>query len=169
MQPVWGSGLRDIESEYKRKFLVVIDDTPECDRAVTFAAHRVKRTGGTVVLLCVIDSADFQQFLGVEEVMRAEAREEAERLLDSRIARIAKIGDIRTETVIREGDPIQEIERVIAADPGIAILVLAASTSNEGPGPLVTAFASRSGGGALPILVTIVPGSMTDEQVIAVT
>jgi nucleotide-binding universal stress UspA family protein len=161
--------LRDIENEYKRKFLVVIDDTVECDRAVTFAAHRVKRTGGTVVLLSVIDSADFQQFLGVEEVMRAEAREEAERLLDARIARIAAIGDVRTETVIREGRPIEEIERVIAADPTIAILVLAASTSSEGPGPLVTAFASRSGGGALPILVTIVPGSMTDEQIIAVT
>jgi nucleotide-binding universal stress UspA family protein len=161
--------LRDIENEYKRKFLVVIDDTPECDRAVTFAAHRVKRTGGTVVLLSVIDSADFQQFLGVEEVMRAEAREEAERLLDARIARIAAIGDIRTETVIREGRPIEEIERVIAADPAIAILVLAASTSSEGPGPLVTAFTSRSGGAALPILVAIVPGSMTDEQIIAVT
>ena len=55
-------------------FLAVIDDSPESDRAVTFAAHRVKRTGGTVVLLSVIDSADFQQFLGVEDVMRAEAR-----------------------------------------------------------------------------------------------
>ena len=158
-----------IDNEYKRKFLVVIDDTPECDRAVTFAAHRVKRTGGTVVLLSVIDSADFQQFLGVEEVMRAEAREEAERLLDQRIARIAAIGDIRTETVIREGRPIEEIEKLIAQDPGIGILVLAASTSPEGPGPLVTAFATRSGGGALPILVAIVPGSMTDEQIIAVT
>lgn len=162
-------GLPDIESEYKRKFLVVIDDTPECDRAVTFAAHRVKRTGGTVVLLSVIDSADFQQFLGVEEVMRAEAREEAERLLDQRIARIAAIGDIRTETVIREGRPIEEIEKLIAADPSIGILVLAASASPEGPGPLVTAFATRSGGGALPILVAIVPGSMTDEQIIAVS
>ena len=158
-----------VDNEYKRKFLVVIDDTPECDRAVTFAAHRVKRTGGTVVLLSVIDSADFQQFLGVEEVMRAEAREEAERLLDQRIARIAAIGDIRTETVIREGRPIEEIEKLIAQDPGIGILVLAASTSPEGPGPLVTAFATRSGGGALPILVAIVPGSMTDEQIVAVS
>ena len=162
-------GLPDIESEYKRKFLVVIDDTPECDRAVTFAAHRVKRTGGTVVLLSVIDSADFQQFLGVEEVMRAEARDEAERLLDQRIARIAAIGDIRTETVIREGRPIEEIEKLISEDPAIGILVLAASISPEGPGPLINAFAARSGSGALPILVTIIPGSMTDEQIIAVT
>jgi len=155
--------------EYKRKFLVVIDDTEECDRAVTFAAWRVKRTGGTVVLLSVIETEDFNQFLGVGDVMRAEARDAAERLLDERIARINAIGGVRTETVIREGWPIEEIERLVALDPAIAILVLAASASNEGPGPLVTAFATRSGAKALPILVTIVPGSMTDEQIIALT
>jgi nucleotide-binding universal stress UspA family protein len=158
------------DSEYKRKFLVLIDDTPECDRAVTFAAHRVKRTGGTVVLLSVIETADFQQFLGVEEVMRAEAREQAERLIDARISRIADLGGaIRTETVIREGDPITAIEQVIAEDPGIAILVLAAKAGKEGPGALITGFASRTGQGALPVLVTIVPSSMTDEQIVAVT
>jgi nucleotide-binding universal stress UspA family protein len=155
--------------EYKRKFLVVIDDSPECDRAVTFAANRVNRTGGTVVLLAVIDSADFQQFIGVEDVMRAEAREEAERMLDQRIARIKKIGAIRTETAIREGEVVDAIEQVVLADPAIAVLVLAASAGKEGPGPLVTSFASRSGAAALPVLVTIVPGSMTDEQIVAVT
>ncbi len=157
-------------TEYKRKFLVLIDETPECDRAVTFAAHRVHRTGGTVVLLTVIETADFQQFIGVEEVMRAEARENAERLIDQRVARIAEIGGVRTETVIREGDPIAAIERLIAEDPAIGILVLAASPSKEGPGPLVNAFVSRSGsGGALPILITIVPGSMSADDIVAVT
>ena len=156
-------------NEYKRKFLVVIDESSECDRAVTFAAHRVKRTGGTIVLLSVIETQDFQHFLGVEDVMRAEAREAAERLIDIRIARIAAIGEVRTETVIREGDTLEEIERVISEDPGIGILVLAASTSSDGPGPLITAFATRSGGAALPVLVTIIPGKMTDEQIIAVT
>jgi nucleotide-binding universal stress UspA family protein len=159
----------DTRAEYKRKFLVVIDDSPECDRAVTFAANRVKRTGGTVVLLSVINTADFQQFLGVEEVMRAEARDEAERILDQRIARIAKIGNVRTETVIREGELISEIDRVVLADPSIAVLVLAASAGKEGPGTLVTSFAGRSGAASLPVLVTIVPGSMTDEQIVAVT
>ena len=155
--------------EYKRKFLVVIDDSPECDRAVTFAAHRVHRTGGTVTLLSVIDSADFQQFIGVEDVMRAEAREEAERMLDQRIARIKKIGPIPTETVIREGKVVDAIEQLVVADPAIAVLVLAASSGKDGPGPLVTSFASRSGATALPVLVAIVPGSMTDEQIIAIT
>lgn len=155
--------------EYKRKFLVVIDDSPECDRAVTFAAHRVHRTGGTVTLLSVIDSADFQQFIGVEDVMRAEAREEAERMLDQRIARIKKIGPIPTETIIREGKVVDAIEQLVVADPAIAVLVLAASSGKDGPGPLVTSFASRSGATALPVLVAIVPGSMTDEQIIAIT
>jgi nucleotide-binding universal stress UspA family protein len=161
--------LADLENPYKRKFLVVLDNTAESDRAVTFAAHRIKRTGGTVVLLTVIETQDFQQFLGVEDVMRAEAREDAERLLDARQARIAQIGNIRTETVIREGDRLEAIEQVIAGDPEIAILVLAASASKEGPGPLITSFAARAGTTALPVIVTIIPGSMTDEQIVAVT
>jgi nucleotide-binding universal stress UspA family protein len=132
---------------------------------VTFAAHRVNRTGGTLVLLAVIDAEDFDQFIGVAETMRAEARIEAERLIDTRIARIRDIGQVRTETVIREGRPAEAIEQLVAEDPGIAILVLAAGQSDKGPGPLVTHFASHN---RLHILVTIVPGAMTNEEIVAV-
>jgi Universal stress protein UspA and related nucleotide-binding proteins len=153
------------DTEYKRKFLVVIDETEECERALTFAAYRVKRTGGTVVLMSVVAKPEFIG-LGVEDVLRAEAVEEAERNLDARLARIRDIGGVRAETVIREGEATAEIERIIGKDPDIAILVLAASTSGEGPGPLVTHFAARSN--ALPIPLTIVPGRMSDEEVIAI-
>jgi nucleotide-binding universal stress UspA family protein len=153
------------DSGYARKFLVLVDETPECDRAVSFAAHRVKRTGGTLVLMSVIDTQDFDQFIGVADTMRAEARNEAERNLDVRIARIEKIGQIRTETVIREGRPAEAIEAVVAEDPGIGILVLAAGLGDKGPGPLVTHFAAHT---RLHILVTIVPGAMTDEEIVAV-
>jgi nucleotide-binding universal stress UspA family protein len=150
---------------YTRKFLVVIDDTPECDRALSFAAHRVKRVGGSLVLMSAIDTQDFGQFIGVGDVMRAEARNEAERNLDTRIARIGQIGQIRTQTVIREGTPAEAVESVIADDPGIGILVLAASTDDKGPGPLVSHFAGHK---KLHILVTIVPGAMTDDEIVAV-
>jgi nucleotide-binding universal stress UspA family protein len=153
------------DSGYSRKFLVLIDESAECDRAVSFAAHRVKRTGGTLVLLSAIDTQDFEQFIGVADTMRAEARAEAERNLDARIARIAELGQIRTETVIREGTPAEAIEQLVAEDPGIAILVIAASTTEKGPGPLVSHFAGHK---SLHILVTIVPGAMTDEEIIAV-
>lgn len=153
------------ELDYSRKFLVLVDDSPVCDRAVSFAAHRVKRTGGTLVLLSVIDSEDFGQFIGVGDVMRAEARQEAERLLDTRIARIREIGQIRTETVIREGGSAEAIEQLVADDPGIAILVIAAGQGDKGPGPLVTHFAAHN---RLHVLVTIVPGAMTNEEIVAV-
>jgi nucleotide-binding universal stress UspA family protein len=153
------------ELDYSRKFLVLIDESPTCDRAVTFAAHRVKRTGGTLVLLSVIDSEDFGQFIGVGDVMRAEARQEAERMLDTRIARIRDIGQVRTETVIREGRPAEAIEQLVAEDPGIAILVIAAGQGDKGPGPLVTHFAAHN---RLHVLVTIVPGAMTTEEIVGV-
>lgn len=153
------------DTEYKRKFLVVIDETEECDRALTFAAFRTKRTGGTVVLVTVVPKPEFIG-MGVEEVLRAEAVEEAERNLDMRLARIKEIGDVRAESVIREGNGPEEIEALIDKDHGIAILVLAASNSGEGPGPLVTHFAGRAH--ALPIPLTIVPGRMSDEEIIAV-
>jgi nucleotide-binding universal stress UspA family protein len=153
------------DHDYARKFLVLIDDSPVCDRAVSFAANRVRRTGGTLVLLGVIDSEDFGQFIGVADAMRAEARDQAERMLDARIARIRQLGQVRTETVIREGRPAEAIEQVVAADPGIAILVLAAGQGDKGPGPLVTHFAAHN---RLHVLVTIVPGAMTDEEIVAV-
>jgi len=150
--------------EYKRKFLVVIDETEECERALTFAAWRVKRTGGTVVLMSVVPKPEFIG-LGVEDVLRAEAVEEAERNLDARLARIREIGDVRTESVIREGSAPEQIEKVIDKDHDIAILVLAASKSGEGPGPLVMHFAGRAN--VLPIPLTIVPGRMSEDEVIA--
>ena len=152
-------------SEYQRKFLVIIDDTEECDRALTFAAYRVKRTGGTVVLMSVVEPPDFIG-LGVEDVLRAEAVEEAERNLDQRLARLADIGEVKVESLVREGQGPDQIERVINEDAAIAILVLGAAKSSEGPGPLVTHFASRAHN--LPIPLTIVPGHLTDEEIIAV-
>lgn len=153
------------QTEYKRKFLVVVDETEECDRAVTFAAWRVHRTGGTVVLMSVIEPPEFHG-LGVEEVLRAEAIEEAERNLDVRLRRIRDIGDVKVESVIREGRGAEQIEEVISRDRDIAILVLAASKSSDGPGPLVTHFASRSNSMLIPL--TIVPGHMSDEEIIAI-
>ena len=150
------------ETEYKRKFLVVIDESPECERALTFAAYRVKRTGGTVVLMSVIPKPEFIG-MGVEDVLRAEAVEDAERNLDARLARIRDIGDVRSESVIREGEGPEEIEKVIDADRDIAILVLAAGSAKDGPGPLVSSIAGRAA--AFPIPVTVLPDSLTNEEI----
>ena len=64
--------------------------------------------------------------------------------------------------MIREGDPAEEILKLIDEDEDIGILVLAAGTGKEGPGPLVSSLGKSAG--AFPIPVAIVPGHLSDED-----
>jgi nucleotide-binding universal stress UspA family protein len=157
---------RSLEAGHRRKFLVVVDDTVECDRAVVFAARRAEHTDGVLVLLHVIDDSDFRGFIGVEQVMRSEAREEAERLLDTVVGRVKAIAATDPETVVREGAHAAEVMKLIEEDEDIAVLVLAAGTGSEGPGPLVTSIGRSSG--SFPVPVTIVPGHLSDEEIAAI-
>ena len=158
---------RSLEAGHRRKFLVVIDDTPECSRAVVYAARRAERTGGGLVLLFVIEPTAFQHWIGVENIMRAEAMEEAEATL-ARFADIARRhASVEPELVIREGVRGDEIRQLIAEDEDIAILVLAAGMDKEGPGPLVSSIAGRLAA-TFPIPITVVPGALSDEEIAAI-
>lgn len=152
---------------HRRKFLAVVDDTPECQRAVHYAGSRAKNSNGGVVLLYVIANGDFQQWLGVEEIMRAEAREAAEAVLAKAAQALRESVGIEPETVIREGVASEEINGLIEDDRDIAILVLAAGSAKEGPGPLVASLAVR--GQAFPIPVTVIPDSLSDEELDALS
>ena len=151
------------EAGHRRKFLAVVDGTPECERAIAYAARRARSTGGAVVLLYVIETADFQQWLGVEQIMREEANAAAAATLDSHATRVRDRIGIEPELVVREGTPAQEIHRLIEDDQDIAILVLAAGGAKEGPGPLVASIAGK--GAAFPIPVTVVPAGLSDEEI----
>ncbi len=152
----------------RRKFLVIVDKTPECRVALRFAARRAQRTGGIVTLLYIVPPADFQQWAGVERLMREEAHQEAERALHDAARHVNEIVGNTPELVTREGRGIDEIRELLKEDRAISILVLAAGTSKEGPGPLVSLVASPATS-AYPIPVTVVPGNLTDEQVDALT
>lgn len=152
---------------HRRKFMAVIDNTPESSRAVRYAGMRAKNSGGGVVLLFVIADADFNQWIGVTEIMRAEAREEAEAVMAKVAQEVRENIGVDPELIIREGNSTDQILQLIEEDRDIAILVLAASAAKEGPGPLVSAVAGR--GTAFPIPVTIVPEQLTEEEIDALT
>ena len=159
---------RSYEAGHTPKCLVIVDDTAESDRAVYYASRWAKRGGGRVVMLRIIETEDQnQQWLGVAEVMRAEAHEEANAALDRAAGRANGIAAITPERVIREGDPTEQILEVIDADVDIAMLVLAANPGPEGPGPLITMISSAVG--TFPIPVTIVSGDLSDEEIDALS
>ena len=150
-----------------RKFLVVLDETRECLNAMRFAALRAAHTGGGVQILSIIPPEEFQHWMGVSDLMRAEARERIEAHFEVFAKWMRDKQGVNPELVIREGDPVSEILAQVREDASVGILVLGAGSEKNGPGPLVTAL-SRSAG-TLPIPVTIVPGDMSKERLESIT
>ncbi len=150
-----------------RKFLVVLDDTRECLNAMRFAALRAAHTGGGVQILSIIPPEEFQHWMGVADLMRAEARERIEAHFEVFAKWMRDKQGVNPELVIREGDPVSEILAQVREDSSVGILVLGAGSDKSGPGPLVTALSRSSG--SLPIPVTIVPGDMSKERLESIT
>jgi nucleotide-binding universal stress UspA family protein len=150
-----------------RKFLVVLDDSRECLNAMRFAALRAAHTGGGVTILSIVPPEEYQHWMGVADLMRAEARERIEAHFEVFAKWMRDKQGVNPELVIREGDPVTEILAQVNDDPQIGILVLGAGTDKSGPGPLVNAMSRASG--SLPIPITIVPGDMSKERLEEIT
>ncbi len=154
---------RSYEAGHRPKFMVVVDKSAEADRALYFAARRAARTTAGLVAISVVEPDDFQQPFGVGDIMREEAEKAAQALLDKAGQRARSIAGIDPEKHVREGKTAEAILALIEEDEDIAILVLAAGTGSDGPGPLVSSLATR--GSAFPIPVTIVPGDLEDAEI----
>ncbi len=155
---------RSYESGHRPKFMVVVDKTPECARAVHFASRRAARTGASMVMLAVVDPPDDFEWIGVGEAMVEEAREEAEKWIEAAAREARSAAGVEPEQKIRVGERAEEIIRLIREDEDISFLVLAAGSSKEGPGPLVTTLAGRAVS-TFPVPIVIVPGGLTDEEI----
>src|SRR5210317_449612 len=150
-----------------RKFMVVLDDSKECLNAMRFAAMRAANSGGGVTILSVISPDEFNHWIGVSDIMRREARERIEVHFEVFAKWMRDRKNIEPDLVIREGEIVSEILAQIQSDPEIGVLVLGAGLDKKGPGPLVTQMSKNAG--TLPIPVTIVPGSLTKEQLELIT
>ena len=150
-----------------RKFLVVLDDSKECLNAMRFAAMRAAKTGGGVEVLSIIPPEEFNHWIGVGDLMRAEAKERIEVHFEVFAKWMRDRQGVNPSLVIREGEVVPEILAQISEDPEIGILVLGASTDKKGPGPIVTQLSKSAG--SLPIPITVVPGDLSKERLEAIT
>ncbi|BCW86951.1 hypothetical protein sos41_00770 [Alphaproteobacteria bacterium SO-S41] len=148
----------------RRKFLVVVDETPESRLAMRYAARRAEHTGGVVSLAHIIAPPDTQHWRGVEELMRAEAEAEAEATLYEAAKFVFDLTGQTSEVVLLEGKKKEALIGLIREDKALSILVLAAGSGREGPGPLVAAAAAGATGG-FTIPCTIVPGGLTADEI----
>ncbi len=155
-------------AEAPRIFLVVVDETEEWRAALRYACRRAVHTEGRVALLRVVEPAEFQHWMAVEEVIREERRQEAEQQLQRVAKQVIEATGRMPALLIREGSKRDELMRLIDEDPTISVLVLGANPSSEGPGPLIQYLATKRFG-RMPIPVTIVPGGLSEDRIDALT
>lgn len=158
---------RSFESGHFRKFLLIMDDSQELDAALYYAASRIQRSSGSIVMLYVIVPQEFQHWINVRQQQVEEETTKAKALyrLARRKLNQAGFDGVACEEVIREGAKGEEIRKLIDGDEDIAIMVLGASTEQTGPGPLVSSLAAGTGAGNFPVPITIVPGNLELEDI----
>lgn len=156
------------ESAAERVFLVVVDDSEEMPVALHFACRRAAHTDGRVALFYVPEQADFQHWMAVGDLMREEAREAGEELMQKLSTEVQRKTGKVPVLYIREGDRSEELFNLMEEEPSISILVLAAGTDASGPGPIISYIVGK-GVRRLRVPITIVPGSLTEEEIDAVT
>jgi nucleotide-binding universal stress UspA family protein len=140
-----------------RTYLVVIDETPEAEVALRFAARRAAKTGGSVQILALIPPVEFVGLGDVQATMEEEARQHAEALVESAAGMLSEEQGIHPSILVQAGEPVHLIRKAIADNPNVAALVLGAAATGA-PGPLVTHFAAEAG--QLPCPVMVVPGGL---------
>jgi nucleotide-binding universal stress UspA family protein len=160
---------RSFEAGHTRKFLLIVDESPEVESALYYAAARIVRSSGMLLMLYVIEPQDFQHWAGVRQVQIEEETQKARALfrLFRRKLHLVGFENIPCEELVREGPKAEEIMKTIAEDEDVSILVLGASTDPKGPGPLVSMMAAGSAAGSFPIPITVVPGTLAFDDIIA--
>ena len=151
-----------------RKFLVVVDDTSECHRAISYASRRAVQTNGKITLLRIVNTSDFKNVYGVEGIMKQEAEENAREILKKYSEDVNTDTGLVPELVVRFGEPTIEIIDFINEDGSISLLVLAAATDSINPGPLVTQFIG-SKASVFPVPITIIPGQISKDAIMELT
>lgn len=152
--------------ESNREFLVIVDDSEELAGVIRYTCNRARHTGGKVALLYVIDmesDKEFQHWQFVGKLLEQEAQEAAENVISRHAQQIRADSGSEPIQYIRKGKPREELFSLVQEHPEISILVLG-SAPGEKPGPLVEAVTGKFAG-QIGIPVTVVPGSLSAEEI----
>ena len=153
-----------------RYILVIADNSPEMNIALEYACARSKKTGRKIIIATFIEPLDVLTTQGISEIMKNEAREEAEKVLNTAATIVKESTGIVPVLHTREGEIISELKKLIEEEEGINVLVLAANTNEneKNPGPIINALISREIS-TLRIPVMIVPGNFSKDHISQIT
>ena len=153
-----------------RYILVIADNSDEMNIALEYACARSKKTGRKIIIATFIEPLDVLTTQGVVEIMKNEAREEAEKLLH-KAATIVK-NSTGTIPILhkREGDIIPELKKLIEEEENINVLVLAANSDpkNKESNSIINSLVSQEITN-MRVPVMIVQGNFSKDHIALIT
>jgi uncharacterized protein (TIGR02186 family) len=142
----------------------VAEDNEEFDLALYHAARRAEATDSRVGVLQAISMDDFQHWQNVEDMMKKELREHAEKFMWHAAKKIHEVNGLYPIFYIVEGDSKEEVVRVMEEDSSIKALVLAGKTHGSNSGSLVSYFTGK-GLAKLSVPLILVPGHLERSDI----
>jgi hypothetical protein len=159
-----GAMIKGIERT-KRKgdggtYLVVADDSEDFQAALRFACTQAKANRAHVGILKVIEDQDFQHWGAVEEKVKKEMRDAAEKELWT-VAKIANdLNGCIPSLYFAEGEAADAVMKTIENDERIIRLILG-NSAGKGPGPLI-AYCLGKGLERMQVPLVVVPAHMKE-------
>lgn len=145
-------------------YMIVADETEEFSAALRYAARSASAHGARVAILHVSPENEFTPWGKVEEQMKLEQREAAEVFVSNLSRQMQAMNVPAPRQFVEQGEPHQVVLKVLADNPEITKLILAADTHGGGPGPLVSYFTGK-GVAQLKVPLTVVPGHIAPENI----
>ena len=152
------------------RYILVIDDgSKEMEVALHYACARAKKTDRKIIIATFIEPLDVLTTQGVQEIMKNEAREEAELKLQKASTVVKELTGLAPILQLREGKIMDELIALIEEEKNINVLVLAAKVDDDkGPGPIINALTTKEYS-RLRIPIMIVPGNFSKEHIALIT
>lgn len=153
----------------KAKFLVCVDAKDHSRVALRFACMKAQKTGSKVELIYVIDPADFNTFQAVAEQMEGQKREQAEALVNKLAEEAFSWAGLMPSIILRQGVVSEEIIKTVEDDGDINMLVLGAAPDGSSTKNRILTTLTGQMGDKIHIPLLIVPGDLTDKQIMDLT
>jgi hypothetical protein len=149
-------------------YLVVVDQTPEFDIALRYAARCAESRRGHVALLQIFDVEEFQDWGNIEARILNELRNEAEQKAQKAAQAVYELTGKVSAIYISEGKTNSKIIDIVNQDDSLVCLVLGGGVTSGGPGPLISHFAGKALG-KLRVPIIVVPGNLDSGRIDAIT
>ncbi len=101
---------KPLSNEY---YLVCVDESNEFYSALEYACNNAFKENIGIILLFIIEVANFRHWKGVETIMLEEQKTKAKFLLEEHQMKIKKAYKLKVKTLIKRGDKVESILKLL--------------------------------------------------------